>query len=200
MAKKRAPEMTQARWLARARSSHVRKQITADKAQADFQAIILVTARRRTLDWEEAVALLHMVYGWMPTMLRTIEPHTTAQRTQLLAHLQKVKAGRLLTTTELDDVKRFANRSIVGASKLLHVLNPKNYVIWDSRVADVFLWEGVTLATYSTVARYEEYMDTVRRWANDLAVKRECALLRTLNPALAGAGDLRMMELVLFYK
>lgn len=141
-----------------------------------------------------------MVYGWMPTMLRPIESHTSAQRTRLLAHLHKVKSGGLLTTAELDDVKRFANRSIVGASKLLHVLNPKNYVIWDSRVAEVFLWEGVSLAAYSTVARYEEYMGTVRQWATDPAVKRECVSLRTLNPALTGAGDLRMVELVLFCK
>ncbi|SFL49380.1 hypothetical protein SAMN04244574_04480 [Azotobacter beijerinckii] len=192
--------MTLPSWLVRAQSAEVRKEITADKAQEDFQAIIQVAARRQTLDWEEAVALLHMVYGWMPTMLRTIESHTTAQRTQLIAHLQKVKAGGLLTSNELAEVKCFANRSIVGASKLLHVLNPMNYVIWDSRVAKVFLWEGVTSATYSTAARYEEYIDIVRQWAKDPAVIHQCTELRKLNPALASASDLRLIELVLFCK
>lgn len=192
--------MTLARWLVRAQSAQVRGQIAADKAQEDFQAIIQVAARRQTLDWEEAVALLHMVYGWMPTMLRTIEPHTLAQRLQLLAHLQKVKTGGLLTTAELTEVKRFANRSVVGASKLLHVLNPANYVIWDSRVAEVFLWSGVTLAAYSTIDRYVEYMDALRQWAKNPDVICECAALRQLNPMLAGAGDLRLIELVLFCK
>lgn len=192
--------MTLARWLVRAQSAQVRDQIAADKAQEDFQAIIQVAARRQTLDWEEAVALLHIVYGWMPTMLRTIEPHTPAQRLQLLAHLQKVKTGGLLTTAELTEVKRFANRSVVGASKLLHVLNPANYVIWDSRVAEAFLWSGVTPGAYSTIDRYVEYMDALRQWAKDSGVICECVALRQLNPMLAGAGDLRLIELVLFCK
>ncbi len=192
--------MTLARWLVRAQSAQVRDQIAADKAQEDFQAIIQVAARRQTLDWEEAVALLHMVYGWMPTMLRTIEPHTPAQRLQLLAHLQKVKTGGLLTSAELAEVKRFANRSVVGVSKLLHVLNPANYVIWDSRVAEAFLWSGVTLVAYSTIDRYVEYMDALRHWAKNSDVIRECASLRKLNPMLEGAGNLRLVELVLFCK
>lgn len=200
MAKKKAPEMTLARWLVRARSVQIRDQITADKAQEDFQAIIQVTACRQILDWEEAVALLYMVYGWMPTMLRTIDPHTPAQRSQLLAHLQKVKTGGILTATELAEVKRFANRSVVGASKLLHVLNPANYVIWDSRVADVFLWSGVTQVTYSTIDRYMEYLEVLRQWAMDSDVIRECAALRQSNPMLAASGDLRLIELVLFCK
>jgi hypothetical protein len=192
--------MTLARWLVRAQSAQVRDQIAADKAQEDFQAIIQVAARRQTLDWEEAVALLHMVYGWMPTMLRAIEPHTPAQRLQLLAHLQKVKTGGLLTTAELTEVQRFANRSVVGASKLLHVLNPANYVIWDSRVAEVFLWSGVTLVAYSTIDRYVEYLDALRQWGKNPGVIYECAALRQLNPMLAGASDLRLIELVLFCK
>ena len=200
MAKKRAPEMTLARWLERARSTQVRNQITADPTQEDFQAIIQVAARRQTLDWEEVVALLHMVYGWMPTMLRPIEPHTKVQRSQLLNYLQKVKMGSLLTTDELSDVQRFANRSVVGMSKLLHVLSPENYAIWDSRVAEAFLWSGVTLVAYSTIDRYVEYMDALRHWAKNLDVIRECAALRKLNPMLEGAGNLRLVELVLFCK
>lgn len=83
---------------------------------------------------------------------------------------------------------------------MLHVLNPANYVIWDSRVAEVFLWSGVTLVAYSTIDRYVEYMDALRQWAKNPRVIRECAALRQLNPMLAGAGDLRLIELVLFCK
>lgn len=200
MAKKRIPEMTPARWLERAQSAQVRDQIAADQAQDDFQAIIQVASRRQTFDWEEAVALLHMVYGWMPTMLRTIEPHNPAQRLQLLACLQKVKMGGTLTATEFAEVKRFANRSIVGASKLLHVINPANYVIWDSRVAEAFLWSGVTPGAYSTIDRYLEYLDALHQWAKNPDVTRECAALRLLNTALTDASNLRLIELVLFYK
>lgn len=199
MAKKTA-QMTLEGWLLRAQSAQVKNLIAADKSQEDFQAIIRVVARRKTLDWEEAVALLHMVYGWMPTMLRTIEPHTHTQRLQVLALMQKVKAGELLTAVELAVVRRFANRSVVGTSKLLHVLNHANYAIWDSRVANAFLWSGVTQGTFSSIERYLEYMDALRHWAKNADVIRECASLRQQNPALAGSGDLRLIELVLFCK
>jgi len=192
--------MTLKRWLKRAESAWVQNKITSDMLQEDFQSIVQVAARRKKIDWEQAVALLHMVYGWMPTMLRPIPLHTTKQRAQLVAHLKKVKNGTLLTSTELAEVQSFANRSIVGASKLLHALNPRSYVIWDSRVANTFLWKGVSAATFSTAPRYEEYMVAVRNWAKDPAVIQKCATLRNLNSALSGVSDLRMIELVLFYK
>lgn len=191
--------MTLAMWLERAQSPTMTAQIVNDQTQEDFQAIIQVAARL-SLDWETAVALLHMVYGWMPTMLRPIQGFTPKQRTQLIAHLQKVKAGSLLNSSELAEVKRFANRSIVGASKLLHVLAPNHYVIWDSRVADVYLWKGVTPPAYSTADRYEEYLATIRQWAKEPSVIKQCAALRQLNPALTNASDHRLIELVLFYK
>ena len=178
----------------------MRRQIASYQSQEDFQAIIKLAARRKKLDWEEVVALLHMVYGWMPTMLRTIEPHTPAQRLQILDHLKKVRAGKLLSAAELSDVKNFANRSAVGASKLLHVLNPSNYAIWDSRVANAFLWNGVTHGTFSKLERYLDYIEELRDWAKNTDVIHECKVLRQLNPALADSGDLRLIELVLFCK
>lgn len=190
--------MTIQEWLDLARSCDVKTKITEDTAQEDFQAIIQVAARRQTLDWEEAVALLHMVYGWMPTMLRPIKPHDADMRNRLLAHLQKVKAGELLTKDELEEVRDFANVSIVGASKLLHVLCPSNYVIWDSRVARSFLWEGVSRGAYATIDRYMEYLDLLRQWVKNQNVIDECAVLRGLNQYLALASDLRLMELVLY--
>lgn len=195
---KRSAETNQSGWLALARSESVQGRIVNEEGLDDFQAVIEVVARRGLLDWDEAVAILHMVYAWMPTMLRPIAPHSSEQRINLLEILTKAKGGDVLSANELADVQKFANRSIVGASKLLHVLNPTKYPIWDSRVAEVFMWEGVTQGTFSTLDRYVEYLAALSNWAQDANVKEQCVELRKLTPTLANAGDMRLIELVLF--
>jgi hypothetical protein len=198
VAKRRIPEMTLEGWLALAGSLAVHERIASEQGLNDFQAVVRVVNRRSELDWDEAIGALHMVYAWMPTMLRPTVGHSEQQRKRLLTTLNSAKEGKLLDGAQLDWVKQFSNRSVVGASKLLHALNPDNYVIWDSRVAEVFLWKGVTPATYSTVDRYIEYLISMHQWVKVPEVIAKCDVLRKVNTALADAGDLRMIELVLF--
>jgi hypothetical protein len=185
-------------WMELSCSQNVINKLTAASAVEDFQAVIHAAQRFDELDWVAAVAILHMVYGWMPTMLRPIPHHSPAQRDELLRCLVAVRDGNFLGSDDLTIVERFANGSIVGASKLLHVLNPENYVIWDSRVAKVFLWSNVSRQTYCTVPRLQEYLQTIQRWARDQSVQERCQHLRDLNPLFVEATNLRMIELVLF--
>jgi hypothetical protein len=39
-----------------------------------------------------------------------------------------------LTVNEIGILKKSINNSLVGLSKLLHFINPKDYAIWDSRI------------------------------------------------------------------
>lgn len=190
--------MTREGWLKLARTAAVRRRITADRGLNDFQAVVRFVARRRSFGWGEAVAALHMVYGWMPTMLRPTQIELPAERKRLLSALRAAKQGQFLGAKRLATVKLFANRSIVGASKLLHVLNPASYVIWDSRVAQTFLWDGVTPGTFAKLERYVEYLTELRNWARDQEVVKQCATIRGWNPALTKASDLRLVELVLY--
>jgi len=190
--------MTLDGWLSLAKSDSVRNRIATEEGLDDFQAIIRVVARRDVLDWDELISIIHMVYGWMPTMLRPTVKHSEAEKNQLISTLQFVKQGGFLSTSQLNCVQRFSNRSIVGASKMLHVLNPTNYVIWDSRVAEVFMWQGVTQATYSTLERYVEYLETLREWVKNPLVVEQCSEIRKLKSELTDASDLRIIELVLF--
>lgn len=198
MSKRRELTMTMQEWLKRAKSRQIKQTIANDPAQGDFQAILRVVKRRKKLDWEEAIALSTMVYGWMPTMMRQTVVHEPAQRDRLVSLLRKAKSRNYLTQEEVEDVKHFTNRSIVGASKLLHILNPEAYAIWDSRVANVFLWQGVAPGTYRNTARYIHYIDTIRNWTKHEQVKRICRHLRKLNEEMNEASDLRMIELVMF--
>ena len=190
--------MTLEGWLTLARSDSVRKRIKDEEGLDDFQAIIRVVARRDVLDWDELISIIHMVYGWMPTMLRPTVEHSELEKDCLIKSLKVVKQGGFLNSTQLSWVQRFSNRSIVGASKMLHVLNPTNYVIWDSRVAEVFMWQGVTQATYSTLERYVEYLETLREWVQNPLVVEQCTEIRKLKNELTDTSDLRIIELVLF--
>ncbi len=185
-------------WMNLSYSQNVINKLREANAVEDFQAVIQAAQRFNKLDWVAAVAILHMVYGWMPTMLRPIPYHCNSQRAELLRCLVAVREGMFLENGDLAIVERFANGSIVGASKVLHVLNPANYVIWDSRVARVFLWQNVSRQTYCKVRRLQEYLRTIHNWAVDPSIQERCQDLKALNPQYVNATNLRMIELVLF--
>lgn len=186
-------------WIKLSNCQTVVESLTNSTAIEDFQAVISATKRFDDLDWIAAVAILHMVYGWMPTMLRPIREHTDKERQNLVEYLNRVRNGCHLKNGEMEAVKKFANCSVVGASKLLHVINSNKYVIWDSRVAPVFLAKpNVSRQTYNTVKAYQMYITTLRKWAEDNKVLDRCGKLRDLNELLQDSSNLRLIELVLF--
>ncbi|MBR9853883.1 MAG: hypothetical protein GYB37_04790 [Algicola sp.] len=72
----------------------------------------------------------HFVYGWMPTIIHL----DLAKKGEVLKLLNAVKSGHILNTREIEVLKKAINNSLVGLSKLLHFINPKDYAIWDSRI------------------------------------------------------------------
>jgi hypothetical protein len=187
------------KWLTLASQNSVLKKIEKNKEIENFNHVVAASQAYTTVNWQSAVALLHMVYGWMPRMLK-ITPHTPAQQQAILSLLMRAKAGHLLGEKELSDLKKFTNRSMVGASKLLHVLNPQTYPIWDSRVARVFLWNNVSTSTFNKPAHYLNYQNSLICWSHCHSVRKTCRAIRKIQPALKGSSDVRIIELVLFSK
>ncbi len=87
---------------------------------------------KETIDEQSLVVGAHCAYGWMPTMLELNEQDDQFQGT--LEIIAKVKDRQVISTEELANVGKTINNSLVGASKLLHFVNPDDYPIWDSRV------------------------------------------------------------------
>ena len=78
----------------------------------------------------------HFVYGWMPTIIHLdTDPNLIFQ---VLFYLNAAKLGHILTIEEFEIVKPCINNSMVGLSKLLHFINPRDYAIWDSRILKYF--------------------------------------------------------------
>ncbi len=193
--------MTKTKWLARANSPSTSNKITSfnEAALEDFQSITDFVQNIKTLDWPHIIVVAHMVYGWMPTMLKSFKA-TRADRLKVLESLQKVKDRDKVSMDQLEEISKFTNNSFIGVSKLLHVINPQDYPIWDSRVASAFLWPKVSHQTLNTKIRYEEYLTALREWREDCDVKKQCQRIRTVHRRLKSASDMRIIEFVLYQK
>lgn len=85
----------------------------------------------KTINLENLIIGISFTYSWMPTILKSIKIENPEK---LLSILNKVKNGQKINEEQLATLKRAFNNSLVGTSKLLHFINPKQYAIWDSRV------------------------------------------------------------------
>ena len=83
------------------------------------------------INLENLIIGISFTYSWMPTILKSIKLENTEI---ILSILNEVKSGKLINEEQLAILKATFNNSLVGTSKLLHFINPKQYAIWDSRV------------------------------------------------------------------
>ena len=82
------------------------------------------------IDEHQLVIASHFVYGWMPTIIHL----DLKEKGKVLKYLNAAKSGHFLNASELETLKVSINNSMVGLSKLLHFINPRDYAIWDSRI------------------------------------------------------------------
>ena len=100
----------------------------------------------------------HFVYGWMPTILKKFNIENEASLLEMLNH---AKNGEMLNNDQLRIIRSCVNNSMVGASKLLHFINPTHYAIWDSRI---FRYSTGKKSLYGIkrVGYYQEYLFRLR--------------------------------------
>lgn len=106
---------------------------------------------------EHLVISSHFVYGWMPTILYL----DLDQKDKVLTLLNMVKCGHIINQLELEILKKSINNSLVGVSKLLHFINPKEYAIWDSRILR-YLTEKKTSYGIGNPELYLEYLKGIK--------------------------------------
>lgn len=86
---------------------------------------------KEVLTKNDVVIGIGFTYSWMPTILKNLNLSKLDNVTNIL---NKVKHGVDISDDDFLLLKEFSNNSLVGASKLLHFINPEDYAIWDSRV------------------------------------------------------------------
>jgi len=103
------------------------------------------------------VIAANFTYGWMPTMLRfkTEDIETAADV------LNRAKSEEMISNQDILCLTHLVNNSLVGASKLLHFVNPRRYSIWDSRVYR-YLHGGFSLYQLQRLRNYLAYLEVCR--------------------------------------
>jgi|SRR5690606_29608731 len=104
----------------------------------------------------------HFVYGWMPTIIHL----NLEQKDKVLFLLNAVKSGHILSVNEMEILKESINNSMVGVSKLLHFINPRDYAIWDSRIFR-YLTEKKSSYGIDKPKHYLDYLNGIKNIAEN---------------------------------
>jgi hypothetical protein len=122
-----------------------KQNITIDKLRQDEEKITIPTNNSYYISYSEflkyfsdlktitkhnLVIGINFTYGWMPTIF-DFRSNKLEEATEIL---NSAKQGQIPSVGELNTLKECFNNSLVGASKLLHFINPTKFAIWDSRV------------------------------------------------------------------
>lgn len=138
------------------------------------------------------------VYAWMPTILKTFEPDAFNEDAPVAKIRESNTAAAAVTFLAAMEKRAPLNGSWIGTSKLLHMLNPEVFPIWDGRVAARF----GPISDYSINLK-KTYIYYVQFLHAELAHRQDVIWgIRDHIMAAHGykATDLRCLELLLFSK
>lgn len=119
-------------------------------------------AGKKALEYNHLIVATHMVYGWMPTMLRL----DTTEVDKILYLLNDIKKGATPTLSDLFLLRGMMNNSMVGPSKLLHFLDPKRFAIWDSRIYR-YISGRVIQSQIAKAENYLGYLEHINELVSD---------------------------------
>jgi hypothetical protein len=114
------------------------------------------------ITWHDVVIGSHLVYGWMPTIIKL----NYSEKDKVVKVLNLAKRGDELSINDLLVLKKTVNNSLVGASKLLHFINPEKYAIWDSRIFR-FITEKKSQYGIDKPENYLEYLRGLAEISNN---------------------------------
>jgi hypothetical protein len=145
---------------------------------------------------EDVVRGAHMAYGWMPTVLDLYPEAPNIDLATGADLLNKAKRTGALTDTEVEQLARLINNSLVGASKLLHFVSPQHFPIWDSKIYAFVFQEKPHNYRVSQVSKYRQYLAQLGQLQNDT---RFTSFHSSVNRKVGyQVSELRALELVMF--
>jgi hypothetical protein len=196
--------MTREEWCSRAQMGDVQNKIRHCNYSRAYPYLIGHFSKLLNPTWDDAIVALHVVYGWMPTIpetaLTVLPTWSLSQREKLLSTLKRASSGEMLAYDDVLLIRSFCNKSMVGASKLLHFLCPRQNPIWDRNVAATFEPERPRHhAAVNNVKRWLVFRSELNQWICEGDVLDRVTNLRRLNGILENVSALRIIELVMFY-
>lgn len=114
------------------RASCLESDKEEDKYNKSYYHFVKYFEEKETVTEHDLVVGANFTYGWMPTILN----FKSDEFSLAVSILNDAKGADRISDEQLITLKRLINNSLVGASKLLHFVNPNVYAIWDSRVCN----------------------------------------------------------------
>ena len=177
------------------------QRFIADSAKIDYSyqtsiaphylEFIRFFKKKPHLDINDLTVGAHMIYGRMPTMLR----FNSNNLDTILKLVNRIKVGADIDLDNLKLLKKVLNNSIVGASKLLHFVDPERFAILDSRIFK-YIDGSYSPTRISKADNYLEYLVRIR----DLIKERDFKLVHDLVKKKMNTthSKMRTAEIVMF--
>jgi hypothetical protein len=166
---------------------------------APYRALIkLAHCTKDDSENDGLMALSCAVYGWMPTIMKN--PHfDRLPKEAPILRIRNIKSVDMANAFLLDvGVGGAINNSWIGTSKLLHVLNPTIFPIWDTRVAHHF---GISSHGHvSKRSMYIEYLNFIHKRITFYSELIQFAREYISEGFKYMPTDVRCLELMLFAK
>lgn len=105
-----------------------------------------------------------VAYGWMPRIARLDPKHTP--QALLALQLAQTATPSNLTSVRISNLA-LCLRSVVGASKVLHFVNPSTYPIWDSNIERFRQKANPTTSFMGEASNYLAYANEVHAISTD---------------------------------
>lgn len=174
----------------------IERAITHEELYLEGYAALIRLAKRLkdSSQDHEILALELAIYGWMPTILK-VRPSKVFGKS-FVGDVRKISSSNeaIEFLSGLSEIPP-KGYSWVGASKMLHFINPRVFPIWDRRVADSF-----QIKSHNVNSR-ESYMAAIMAIAEALPhLKPEIshAIKRVKDRFSYSMSNTRAVELILF--
>lgn len=95
-----------------------------------YASLINFFKNKELITQDDLVVGSHMIYGWMPTIVELNYDYSDVA----IKISNQAKNEYAISENDILNLSKFINNSVVGASKLLHFINPEVFPIWDSKV------------------------------------------------------------------
>jgi hypothetical protein len=164
----------------------IEKDVTTHKSYKEF---IRYFDNLKKIKERHLIISAHFTYGWMPTIL-TLH----GELDECLDILHPAKTDEEIAQDQFEKVCHVINNSSVGASKLLHFINPMIYPIWDSRVCR-FLEHPEHLRRNKE--SYFQYMDCCKALVKEKNFSLEHKKIK--DAVGYKISPIRAVELIMFY-
>ena len=147
----------------------------------------------------ELIGLIHMCYGWMPTMFKKSDISLYNDEEFVNNIWENIDNGSI-ENEFLRKLIKITNNSIIGGSKLLHFCKPDMYAIFDTKVCSLILGKKISPDRVNNINWFISYIKQIRKWSSDdFFINTLRSILINKNPDVNMVSDLRCIEMCFYF-